>query len=331
MKPLRVGVIGCGRMGRERALAVIALGHQVAWLHDANLAFALELAAAVPGARVAARLRDDDWQTLDAVFLCTPPAFRTEFLHAFLRARVPFFVEKPIGVTAEGGGPIARELARRPLIHAVGYMNRCRASVQQARALLAGLHVLGVACHWAGRIYDVPWWLDAALSGGPVNEQATHVIDVCRFLLGDIDLVQAIPANARRSAPEATAAIALRFAAGQAGTLLYTCGMREKQKQIGVRVLTADGSVDLSGWEFAIASTLLKAPPAGDGATPIFTIETDRFLRAVGDNAHGAVACDYADALRTQLVVDAVRQSMASGRPAHIGDPLRDVSDATHA
>jgi len=331
MKPLRVGVIGCGRMGKERALAALALGHQVAWLHDANLAYALELSTAVPGSRVAPRLHDDDWQTLDAVFLCTPPAARIEFLHAFLRARVPFFVEKPISVTADGCATFARELARRPLIHAVGYMNRCRASIQQARMMMPGLQVLGVACHWAGRIYDVPWWLEPALSGGPVNEQATHVIDVCRFLLGEIDLVHAVPSAARRGARETTVAIALRFAAGQIGTLLYTCGLRVKEKQIGVRVLTADGSLDFSGWDFVLTSSLLSEPSPPESDVPIFTIETARFLRAVSDNTPASVACDYQDALRTQLVVDAVREAIRSGQPVHVGNPFRDTPIAMHA
>ena len=106
MKALRVGIVGCGRMGRERASACATLGHHVALVHDADPARALELQMSCPASQLAGTFLEEEWRTLDAVFLCTPPAGREQFVRSFLRIRVPFFVEKPVGVSADGGEPI---------------------------------------------------------------------------------------------------------------------------------------------------------------------------------------------------------------------------------
>ena len=69
-------------------------------------------------------------------------------------------------------------------------MNRYRESVLRVRSILADEAVLGGTCYWLAGVYNVPWWSDQEQSGGPLNEQAAHLIDLIRFLMGEIIEVQ---------------------------------------------------------------------------------------------------------------------------------------------
>ena len=77
--------------------------------------------------------------------------------------------------------PLLELVKRVGVVNAVGYMNRCRNSVRLAKKVLSGRKVLGISCAWVGKKYLVPWWIDKDLSGGPFNEQATHVWNFVDF------------------------------------------------------------------------------------------------------------------------------------------------------
>src|SRR5262249_38923827 len=152
---------------------------------------------------------------------------------------VAVFMEKPIGFSAEQGAEILEALQQKPVLTAVGYMNRYRPSVQAARDALGGKSVLGLPPHWAGARYGAPWRDGAASYGGPVNEQAPHLVGLARWLVGDGREVHVMTGGpvGPHGAPE-TAAVSLRFDRDVLGTVLYTCQAR--QKAIDLHVFTED-------------------------------------------------------------------------------------------
>jgi myo-inositol 2-dehydrogenase / D-chiro-inositol 1-dehydrogenase len=310
---IRVAVIGCGRMGRQRTRAAVALGARVVALHDPDLPRAHEVATLAPGSTVLADWRDLDLAAIDAVFVCTPPNARGAVEVSAIECGVAVFVEKPIGVSAEQGAAVLEALGRKPGITAVGYMNRHRPSVQAARDALTGKTVLGLSGNWAGGRYGVPWWAHEALSGGPVNEQATHLVDLARHLVGDVREVSALVGEPGvHGAPEA-AAVGLRFAAGALGTLLYTCQAR--QKAIDLKVLTEDAPVCLEGWDFRLRGQDGRLfPEVEPDRDKIFELEVAAFFDAIRKDSPGPILSDFPDAMRTQQTVDAIRRALASGR-----------------
>ncbi|MBV9266064.1 MAG: Gfo/Idh/MocA family oxidoreductase, partial [Acidobacteriaceae bacterium] len=166
MRPLAVAIIGCGRMGRERARCARQLGHRVLYVVDTNHARALELAVEYD-ARVLPGASECFAAGVDLVFLCTPAGSRGSLLEQCLQHKVPFLVEKPIGVSGVPYAELANRLSSSRLIHAVGFMNRYRRSVQWAKALLAHRNLLALQAHWICGPYRVPWVNDETLSGGP--------------------------------------------------------------------------------------------------------------------------------------------------------------------
>lgn len=219
---------------------------------------------------------------------------------------MPLFVEKPIALSAAHAAPTLERLAGAMAITAVGYMNRYRPSVQAARDALSGTTVLGLSAHWVGGRYAVPWWSDDAHSGGPINEQTTHLVDLARYLVDDVVEVQAIGASE-------AAAVTLRFANGVLGSLLYTC--QAKQKAIGMHVIGEDTRVTLDGWDFRLRGEDGRLFPEGDAdRNQIFELEVAAFFDAIHKGSTDPILSDFADAMRTQNTVDAIRRALGSGR-----------------
>lgn len=309
-----VAIVGCGRMGRQRARAALGLGARVVALHDEDVARADELAALAPGSTVVKDWRDLDFAALDAVFVCTPPHARGPVELAALDAGVPVFVEKPLALSAPHTDALHDVLRRTSVITAVGYMNRYRPSVVRARDALHGRAVLGMSASWAGGRYAVPRWADDARSGGPINEQATHLVDLARYLVGDIREVHAIADE--RGGPAATTeaiAVTLRFASGGLGSLFYSC--QAPQKWINLQVFGESAHVFLDGWDFRLRQDdgrLFPDVPAD--RDEIFTIEVAAFFDALRTGSRDSIRSDVLDAIETQRAVDAIRRSLVSHR-----------------
>jgi myo-inositol 2-dehydrogenase/D-chiro-inositol 1-dehydrogenase len=315
---MRVGILGCGRMGNERARSSVGLGHELVFVYDQDAERARAMATKYGASKAIFNDADIRWSALDAAFICTPPAHRCVFELPAIEAHLPFFVEKPIAVRASDCMSVLAALRSNPVIHAVGYMNRYRSSVLFARKLLTRGNVLGVCCHWIGRQYKVNWWLDQKLSGGPLNEQATHAFDLCRSLVGEVESVSATSRPSPSSSELAlTVACTLNFTNGQLGTILYSCEASEKQ--IDLRVITAEGMLELSGWDLRISANTIDDIIPELQEEDIFLKETDQFLKAVLHEDPALIHCDLADAYRTQLVVDAAVASLRSGMRTSVG------------
>jgi predicted dehydrogenase len=310
-KVLRIAIVGCGRMGLQHAKSSAQLGHRVAAACDLDLARATALATGYPGC-----IAFDDpgaipWDSLDAAFVCTPPFARGPVELFAARAGVPLFLEKPIGLSATQCAPVLAAVREGRLVTSVGYMNRYRASVQRARMLLSGEAPLGFVGHWFGAAYRVPWWGDPALSGGQLNEQCTHLVDLARHLVGEVAEVTAFAQPAPQGIRgAASVSVALRFESGALGTI--SCGCLAREKQIGCRVFTAGGQIALEGWDFRWTPSAAFGDGSDLAAADPFHAEAAAFLEAVVTGDRSAIRCDLAEAMKTQRTVDTIAATLAA-------------------
>lgn len=317
---LRVAIVGCGRMGVQHARSASALGHRVVVACDVDGTRAAALAASHPACEVAMDPANIRWSEVDAAFVCTPPFARGPVEVFAAESGVPVFLEKPIGLRATQCLAILKKVREKGLVTSVGYMNRYRASVRRARSLLETEPALGFAAHWVGAAYRVPWWGDPSLSGGQLNEQCTHLIDLARYLVGEVAEVNAFAQPAVEGAGNSSVSMVLRFRNGTLGTVL--CGSLAREKQIGCRVFTSRGQLVLDGWDFkpfAMFGDGGELPPGED----VFMAECAAFLDAVRTGDRGSILCDLADAMRTQRVVDAIRTALDEGRPQAIANEVK--------
>jgi myo-inositol 2-dehydrogenase / D-chiro-inositol 1-dehydrogenase len=305
---MRVAVVGCGRMGKERAKAAKSFGVGTLLLYDEDRARADALASECSGAQCLDGPADLFREELDAVFVCIPPYCRGKFEIRAIDAGIPFFVEKPIGVTAAQARPILDRLTSHHVINAVGYMNRYRNSVLLAQKKVAGRRIIGIAAHWIGRKYAVPWWSVLEQSGGPFNEQATHLVDLFRFLTGSLEMLYV---TATPPEEETTVLASVRLNGGGLGSFLYSC--EAKEKDILIAIQTPEGVLELRGWDLELVRNTVDGSFPLTESQPIFEKETHAFLNAVKTGNRELILADFRDAYETQLAMDSAVGMM---RPA---------------
>ena len=312
----RVAVVGCGRMGAQRARAAHRLGAELV-LSDGDEQRSRLLASEFPSASTTPP-QQLDWAALDAVFVCTPAGARGPVEVAAAAAGVAVFVEKPIALSADRARGMAEAIRSSGVTNAVGYMNRYRAGVSRARETLAGQAIFAVQGHWVGNPYQKDWWTDPQVSGSPFNDQASHLIDLCRYLVGEVEAVAAVE---RRSADHPdiadVVAFALRFAGGACGTLLHS--YRAEDKHVALNIFSPLGCTALRGWDFRGDDAGEERAADVDGVTPIFLTETEVFLDAVARRDPSNIRSSFDDGLRSLRVVDAVHRALASGRCEAVG------------
>jgi predicted dehydrogenase len=161
--------------------------------------------------------------------------------------------------------------------------------------------MIGISAYWVGRKYAVPWWLDSKASGGPINEQATHLLDTCRYLAGEGETVEAVSGTA---VPMLRCAATLTFRTGCSGTIFYSCEAQDKQ--IGFRVIAEEGGLELTGWDLRLSSNTIDGTLPDDQTEDIFVKETGRFFQAVREGDSRLVECTFQDAFKTQLLMDSM-------------------------
>jgi predicted dehydrogenase len=255
---------------------------------------------------------------LDALYVCTPPFARGEPDGAEALAAelgLPLFVEKPLAADLPTAEAVAELVAEAGIPTGTGYHWRHLDTLGHARAALEGAGgppglVVG---RWVGMLPPPAWWSRRDGSGGQVVEQATHLIDLARVLVGEVASVFAVGARVGLIGPEgdvdeATAAV-LRFAGGAVGSLAATC-LADRTRETTLEIVAAGVTVALSETELAIhdAGGTRRLAPTVDAR-----VEVDREFVAVVRGEVPFATVPYAEALHTHRVACAVAASALAG------------------
>ena len=195
MQALRIGIVGCGLIGKKRAEAAQRLGHAVAAVCDADPARAAALAEAhraetcADPAKLAA-------MPLDLVVVSTPHDALAGLSARMIAAGKHVLIEKPGARYARELAPLAKAAQDKGLCVRVGFNHRFHPALQKARALVAAgaagdlLYVRGRYGHGGRLGYEKEWRFRPEISGGgEAIDQGTHLVDLARWFLGDFTTV----------------------------------------------------------------------------------------------------------------------------------------------
>jgi myo-inositol 2-dehydrogenase/D-chiro-inositol 1-dehydrogenase len=325
----RVGCVGTGFIA-GRHLAALGSFPDVEVVAVADPAFERAQAAAE---QYGARAYDDGLQMLaseelDAVWLCVPPFAHGELEQAALERRLPFFVEKPLALDLGTAVAIAEQVSDAGLVTAVGYHWRYLEVVKQAAVTLLGSTVQLATGHWLDATPGAPWWATRSRSGGQVIEQTTHLFDLVRVLVGEVDVVSSnevlVPRSQLPDADVPTASTTtLQFTSGAIGTIASTCTLGWRHR-VGLHLFAEGTAVELL--ERGLVDHELRIRTS-DGEQVLqsdqdpIAAEDRAFLDAV-HGAHGRVQVPYADALRTHALVSAADRSAREGAPVRVAEVL---------
>jgi predicted dehydrogenase len=192
---MKVGIIGCGAIGRKRALT---LGiHQLVIAVDTSLERAKELSLLKPGAAISTdyhdALRNDE---IDLVIISTTNEFLAKITRDAVQAGKHVLVEKPAGRNPEELSPIVKIARENGIFVKVGFNHRFHPAIQKAKHLVDSnaigrlMYIRGRYGHGGRLGYDTEWRADAEKSGGgELIDQGIHLIDLSRWFLGDFNSV----------------------------------------------------------------------------------------------------------------------------------------------
>jgi myo-inositol 2-dehydrogenase / D-chiro-inositol 1-dehydrogenase len=239
---VRIAMIGAGGVAARHARVLTRLGARVVGVADPVPEAARRLAAdcgagAYPDADALL-----DAETVDAAYVCVPPFAHGGPERAVLARRLPLFVEKPLSAdrdTAAALVPLVREAG---VVTGTGYHWRCLDTVQEAAKLLAAAPARLVAGAWLDKVPPPPWWPRRNRSGGQVVEQLTHVVDLARLLVGEVEAVWGTGSRAPGSPGDAddATALAARFRSGAVGTFTASSLLPGKRRA-SLETVSADG------------------------------------------------------------------------------------------
>lgn len=313
---LRLGFIGAGwiaalhlealeRLGRTKLVAVVSRTIDGA-------AAVTERWGGTPHADLDRML---DEARIDVAYLCVPPFRAVAIGERLVERGIPFLAEKPLAA-ADAAGParLAAAIERAGVVVAVGYHLRALDIVPVVQARLAAQPPRLAVARWLGSTPPPAWWGRVEEGGGQVVEQATHLYDLARLLMGEAEVVGAISTRDPDASPpgvdvaDATAAI-LRFESGAIGSFANT-------RRI------ASGSIEVEFASDGLLTTLVKRDggqgdwharfDTGDGVEELhaerdpYEIQAAAFLDAVEARDPGRVLSTYADALKTDRLTRAV-------------------------
>lgn len=263
-----------------------------------------------------------DTERLDAVYILVPPMSHGEYEMLLIERGIPFFVEKPLGVNIEQPNQILTELRKKPLITSAGYHFRYTDTVNRMKQLLNKQHIGMITGNWMGSMPQVAWWRDQERSGGQFIEQSTHLVDILRYCVGEIDEVYALYGSQvmHKHFEGVTAAdvgtVTLRFRSGAIANISNTCVLPNGLGKVGITCYTQEGMLE---WDTERLK-IIEAQSTSEIQKMVnpYIAENEAFIHAVKTGDTVRILSDYEDAFKTQQVTVAALESAKSGLPVRI-------------
>lgn len=268
-------------------------------------------------------------EQLDAVYVCIPPFAHGEVELAVIEHHIPMLVEKPLSINRNPADTIVKAVKDHQLLTAVGYNWRYSEASHLAKTLLEGRKPGMAQGYWHGGMPMVPWWRRMDGSGGQMVEQTTHIVDLSRYLLGEVTQVYAAYSEREMhdivegtSVPD-VGTMVLHFESGAIATISNTCLLNQGYT-VGLDILTRDLVLEVRS--DSLTERTGKKTIVQKNETNPYLEEDKAFIEAVETGNRQLIRSSYEDAYKTHLVTVAANESAVSGKPIALTESSIDVS-----
>ena len=339
MEPLRFALIGCSKIAFKHAAAL-------RMVEDARLAAVCDLMT--DRARALGTEFGVPWYTnfeemvykteVDVVSVLTPSGDHSRRVLDLVRFKKHIVVEKPLALRIEDADSMIAACDREGLKLFEVKQNRFNVPIRKLREAMDagrfGRMVLGsVRVRWCRTqdYYDSATWRGTwADDGGVLTNQAIHHIDMLKWMMGDVESVQAMTATrlARIEAEDTGVAI-LRFTSGALGVIEATTATRPRDLEGSLSLLGEKGTVEIGGFAMDRIKVWEFDPPfghddsiRGESATNpnVFAYNHAEFLKdvvqSIREGKRGVV--DGIEARATLELINAIYESHETGRQVRL-------------
>lgn len=253
--PLRVGCIGLG-IGRVHLQCYSSREDvRIVAVCDINEDLACEVARVYGAAHYTSAHEMLSNERLDIVSICTPPSTHAELVEACAEAKVHVLCEKPMASSLRDCKRMIEAAEREGIILMIAHKKRFHPFYAFLKRMCDGEwgQITWASVRFAlGRV-EKDWFWDEADGGGPLVENAVHMFDLLRWLMGEPKLVFGFGGNlfAKHRAPQIdAAAVCIQFSSGGVAALAlgYASEWAVSREQVAFAtplvVVDADGPFD---------------------------------------------------------------------------------------
>ena len=258
---LGIAIVGAGTMARAHSAALTILPSlypdlvprpRLVAVADVNAGLAGDLARRFGYARV-----EGDWRRVvaaadvDLVVACLPPILNREVVLAAAAAGVHVVCEKPLAESAAAAAELLHACRAAGVFHGLGAGYRWTPALREIRALIEGGELGEIRSMRASFMLDyaadpdVPllWRFRRSLAGGGIGiDTGYHLVDCARFLVGEIDTVQAVSATFIGERPLPSVDAIGNRGGGAAGTADRVVGPVDVEDAVAALVTFAGGA-----------------------------------------------------------------------------------------
>ena len=191
---MKTGIIGAGRQGERRARAIIEAGDELVAVAEIEIERAHRLADAMKCRAT------NDWESItsdkdiDIIVICTPPNLHEVMTLSALNYGKHVLCEKPLARNVEEAQRMVEAARDNRVKLKCGFNHRHHPGILQARKWFENGcigEIYSIRCRYGigGRPgYEKDWRMNPEISGGgQLMDQGMHVVDLCRWFLGDFN------------------------------------------------------------------------------------------------------------------------------------------------
>jgi predicted dehydrogenase len=240
-----------------------------------------------------------DWRP-NAIFVCNPTALHLDTALEAVQAGCHIYLEKPVSHTMDGLSDLDALVEQQGVKLQVGFQYRYHFVLQEIRKRIQEGHigkVVSAHAHWGEYLPGWHPWEDYRTSysarrdlGGGVVLTLCHPFDYLRWMLGEIEVVQALGGHLSDMVTdtEDTALVALRFAEGAIGSVYLDYVSRPPKHTL--QIIGDDGRIE---WDADSGGAKVYR----EGGRAFETISPGRFFER--NEMFSAAAADFLNAIYT--------------------------------
>lgn len=324
MKKIRIGIVGCGWFGNFHLDYLLTREDvEVVALVSTNHEKLENTAKKAPHAQLFCdyhALLETPMQ-LDCLIVCIPPHKHDDLEIAAAKKGIHLYVEKPIGLSLEKVHTIQSAIENSGIITSVGYHERYNPAIVQLKDALSLEQVGLVQGRWLGDIPGALWWRQKAFSGGQVVEQSTHIVDLFRYLFGEVKSVYAQKVGGlvkdlpKFDVDDATSAL-ITFESGVVANLMTGCYFESDSPSTGVQIeflckhqkITYRWMQDVT-YEKANETVIKRSSEESHHMAMAV------FIDALQTGNRDQIRSGYSDSMKTLAVTLAINDSLEQNKP----------------
>ena len=325
---IKAGVIGMGKMGILHTGILNSLeGVEVKALVDNQDAILNFIKGALPSIEVYKDYKDMlNREELDLVYITTPTSLHTRPAVECVDRQIPFFVEKPLGISTADCLTLVNAVEENPVINMIGYSKRFVDTFSKAKEIIDSGD-LGNLIYFNSSMYvsqlftkGKGWRYKKESSGGGVlNTLATHLIDLLLWYFGDASLIEGNVKSYYSRDVEDFVHSYLLFESGLSGFLDASWSVRNyRLPEIRIQVEGDKGMLSVTddclkvyldkegSWKTYYKQDLFKGVDFDLGG-PEYTLEDKQMIESI--RAKRGTGIDVFDGLKTQKVIQGIYKS----------------------